>query len=56
MAKDEQNEKDFYDEDEIEDELDEDQIEESEAGMMEGFDRDEDKTFENKKKKKKKLT
>ncbi|HLD19226.1 MAG TPA: hypothetical protein VJB90_04415 [Candidatus Nanoarchaeia archaeon] len=53
MTKDEQNEKDFYEEDEIEDELDEDQIEENEAGMMEGFGRDEEKTFGDKKKKKK---
>lgn len=51
--KDKQEDDDVYDEDEVEDELDDDEITEREAGMMEGFDRDEDKSFDSKKKKKK---
>lgn len=50
--KDKKEEDDVYDEEEVEDELDDDEISEREAGMMEGFDRDEDKSFNGKKKKK----
>ncbi len=44
---------DVYDEDQVEDELDNDEIDNKEAGMLEGFDRDGDKSFDGKKKKKK---
>ena len=43
---------DVYDEDDVEDELEDDELDDNEAGMMEGFDRDEDRTIGGKKKKK----
>ncbi|MEK6968775.1 MAG: hypothetical protein AABX51_09210 [Nanoarchaeota archaeon] len=54
MTEEKEAEDDPYDEDEVERELEDDELNDNEAGMLEGFDRDEAESFDKDSKKKKK--
>ena len=43
---------DAYNEDEVEEMLDEDELDDGEAGFLKGFEKDEDESYDKKKKKK----